>query len=325
MNGQGRSSSVDPLTRFLARTFTHVDLGKKALERSERASLGVLEAWVSILGNTGAFLVKIFVGITINSISLIVDAFHTLSDVATSVIVLLGFRIGAKPADEDHPYGHGRAETIGTFAIALLLIVGALEFLWSSVQRFLSGISPTYTLYAVIIMLVSALFKEWMARFSLKLGGVVRSQALVADAWHHRSDAIASCLVVVALAGEGAGFGGLDAVFGVAIAVLIAKVGYDLLRGSYFVLMDRVGPRDLVQAIRTAALSVPGVLEVHKIHMRSYGSYHSVELHVLVEETENVVEAHAIAHKVKDKLEGGIEGVEQVLVHVEPHEMSSKD
>jgi cation diffusion facilitator family transporter len=322
---KNRSSSADPLTRFLARAFTHVDLDKKAFEKSERASLGILEAWVSIVGNAGLFLLKIFIGLAINSISLIVDAFHTLSDVATSVIVLFGFRVGAKPADEDHPYGHGKAEIIGTFAIALLLVVVALEFLWSSVQRLISGVTPSYALYAVIVMLFSTLFKEWMARFSFKLGGAVRSQALVADAWHHRSDAVASALVVVALVGVNVGYGGLDALFGVVIALLIGKVGYDLLRGSYFVLMDRVGPRDLVQDIRSTALSVPGVIDVHKIHVRSYGSYHNVELHVLVEETENVVEAHAIAHKVKDKIEGGVEDVEQVLVHIEPHEMVGKD
>lgn len=322
---QNRSASVDPLTRFLARTLVHVDPGKGALQASERTSLGVLEAWLSIAGNIGLFLVKIVVGLIINSISLIVDAFHTLSDVATSGIVLFGFKVGTKPADEDHPYGHGRAETIGTFAIALLLIVVALEFLWSSVQRLISGVLPSFAIYAVILMLLSAVFKEWMAYFSFKLGGVVHSQALVADAWHHRSDAVASALVAVALLGVNAGYGGLDAVFGVAIALLIAKVGYDLLRGSYFVLMDRVGPTDLVQAIRRVALGVPGVMSVHKIRVRSYGSYHNVELHVLVEETDSIVKAHAIAHQVKAKIESDVEGVQQALVHVEPHEMSDKD
>lgn len=193
---------------------------------------GYLEGWVSIAGNSTLFLFKYFAGLSLGSISLIADAFHSLSDVFTSVVVILGFKLGSKPADKEHPYGHGRIEQIATLIIALLLLIVAYDLVRSSFERLINPHKVEFNLGVFVLLIISGIFKEWMARFSIYLGKRFDAIPLIADAWHHRSDAIATLLVAIGLLGSKLGFYRLDGILGVLVSLLIAWVGVELLKSA---------------------------------------------------------------------------------------------
>ncbi|UCD13825.1 MAG: cation transporter, partial [Thermoplasmatales archaeon] len=183
-----------------------------------RAKYGYLEATVSILGNTLLFFLKLLLGLFINSIALIADGVHSLSDVSTSGVVIFGFRIAKKQPDKEHPYGHGRAEYIATLIIATLLIITGFGFIQQSIERIIDPQNITHQEYAIIIsviVMVSAVLKELMARFSFAISKRIKSDVLRADAWHHRSDAISSIGVAISIIVSRYGFPILDPIFGI--------------------------------------------------------------------------------------------------------------
>ena len=272
------------------------------MDQKTRAKYGYLEAWVSIAGNTALFFVKVTIGFAINSISLIADAFHTLSDVLTSVMVLVGFMVAKLPADEHHPYGHGRMENIATLIIAVLLGTVGYEFGKESIQRLIHPAEVKGTLIAIIVLFVSAVSKEWMARFSLALGKKINSQALYADAWHHRSDAIASALIPIAIVAAKFKIYWLDAIFGLGVSVLIGYTGFEIAWSTIDKLLGHAPDKELVDRIKKCASSVPGVRGVHGIAVHNYGDNNSISMHIEVDEKININKAHEIATKVEEKV-----------------------
>ena len=285
-----------------------------------RLRYGTLEAWVSIVGNTLMAAVKFVLGWWINSVALIADAGHTLSDTLTSVVVLVGFRTARRPVDREHPHGHGRMESIATLIIATLLAVVGIEFLIQSVKRLITPAPMTVSYLAVVIMLLSALAKEWMARFSIDLGKRIRSSALKADAWHHRSDAVASFLVALAIIGVACGYTRLDGVFGVAVSLLILYTGIDLIRSSASYLIGESPDEQTLAEVRHAAQSVPGVVSLHDIELHDYGEHKDVSLHIEVHAATSVIQAHEIAHAVEDAVNRRLHV--STVVHVDPlHEV----
>jgi len=164
-----------------------------------RSRYGALEGWTSIVVNTLLFGVKISVGLLINSIALIADAVHTIADTATSIVVIVGFRVARKPSDREHPFGHGRMESIAALVVALLLFEASFELLRSSVRSTLEPSSATASIGVIVLIIGTIAIKELLARFAYALGDIIDSQALRADALHHRSDVVATALAVVAL------------------------------------------------------------------------------------------------------------------------------
>jgi divalent metal cation (Fe/Co/Zn/Cd) transporter len=169
------------------------------LDPAIRTQYAYLEAWVSIVGNVALSAVKVAFGLLLNSISLLADAAHTAADVLTSVVVLVGFRLAKAPADEKHPFGHGRAEFLSSLVIAALLVYVGVEFGITSFRRLATGSAVRGNLLVAAVMVAGAIVKEWMTRFASYLGARANAQALIGDAWHHRTDAIASVLVAVAI------------------------------------------------------------------------------------------------------------------------------
>lgn len=282
-----------------------------------RKSVGYLEALVSIGGNAGLFIVKLLFGLSLGSVALVADAFHSLSDVLTSVVVLLGFKWGDKPADHEHPFGHGRVEQIATFVIALILFLAVYDLGRDSLERILHPVAMESNLWAVAFMGFSALFKEWMARFSIFLGKKIDSQALIADAWHHRSDAIASLLVGVGLVLVRFGVYALDGYLGLFVVVLLAWVGVELVRDSVSFLIGQAPSQEFMEKLRTVVLSVPGVLNFHDVLVHDYQNQKVISLHIEVNEDLTAREAHEIALQVQDELKAKL-GDSQVVVHVDP-------
>lgn len=290
------------------------------MDQKTRAKYGFLEAWVSIVGNTGLFVAKAAIGFSINSISLIADAFHTLSDVLTSVVVLIGFMITRIPADEHHPYGHGRVEPIATLIIAILLAVVGYEFGKESIARFAHPVEVKGTLLAIVAMLASAAGKEWMARFSFSLGKKINSAALYADGWHHRSDAVASALIPIALFGAMFKIYWLDTVFGLGVSALILYTAFSIAYPTIDKLMGHIPDKEFLDKIEKSARSVSDVKGVHDIAVHDYGNHNAISMHIEVDGNMNVARAHEIATIVEDRISMDTRGA--VTVHVEIKEKS---
>lgn len=281
-----------------------------------------LEAWVSIIGNTALFIIKIILGLITNSISLLADSVHTLSDVLTSVVVLIGFKISGKPADEEHPFGHGRMETIATLIIAVLLLVVGFNFCHASIKRLIHPPVVVGTFFAAWVMVISAIAKEWMARFSFDLGKKIESSTLMADAWHHRSDAVASILVVIAIIAAHFGYFRLDAVFGVMVSLLILWVGLKFLKTSTSYLIGEVPKVEFIEKIRSLTLEIPEIKGVHDILVHNYGERSIISLHIEVAKNLSLEQAHSLASTVENKIASSLDA--SVVTHVDLRQKAKK-
>lgn len=282
-----------------------------------RKKIGYLEALISIVGNVLLFLVKLLLGLSFHSVALVADAFHSLSDVLTSVVVLLGLRWGDKPADREHPFGHGRMEQIATLIIALILLLVVYDLGSESVRRILYPIPVEPNSWIAVFMVVSGFFKEWMARFSIFLGKKIDSQTLIADAWHHRSDAIASIVVGIGFFMVRFGVYFLDGVLGLLVVVFVAWVGIELLRESISFLIGKAPDKEFMEKLRTIIFSVPGVLSFHDVLVHDYQHQKVISLHIEVQENLTAREAHQIALEVQDRVKEKL-GNSKISVHIDP-------
>lgn len=283
----------------------------------ERKAIGYLEGWISIIGNILLFILKFFSGIYLNSISLIADAFHSLSDVLTSIVVILGFKLGGKPADSKHPFGHGRIEQIATLIIAFMLLIISYDLGRSSFERIIKPQRVSFNVLITVLMFISALFKEWMARFSIFLGEKINSSTLIADAWHHRSDAFASGLVAIGLIIINFGVYRIDGIMGLIVSLLLLWVSVDLIKNSSSFLIGEAPTQDIINKLKNIIFSIPGVLDYHDISIHDYQSNKIITLHIVVDNNISAKDAHEIALKVQDSIKENIQG-SQVIVHIDP-------
>lgn len=304
--------STDLFLRWFVKDYQQIE--KPAV----RKQYGLLEGWFSIVLNVILFFIKLFFGLTINSVSLLADAFHTLADVITSAIVIISFWIAGKPKDKEHPYGHGRAEQIATLIIAVLLAMVGVEFLQQSFRRLLSPGVVEYSLAVMIVLLVSALLKEWMYRFAKDLGQRINSPALLGDAWHHRTDAFASLGIGVGLIGVFFGYTKVDAILGILVSGLIIYTAYEIGRDCANRLLGENPCPDLVREITQSVLQVDGVLGIHRIAIHEYGEEKYITAHIEVDPGLNLIEAHEISHLVEDTI--GEKFKAHMSVHVDPQE-----
>lgn len=289
-----------------------------------RKRIGYLEAWVSIIGNVLLFLLKLLIGVAINSLSLIADAFHSLSDVLTSIVVLIGFKFGEKPADKEHPFGHGRIEIIATLIIAFLLIVVTYDLGKSAVLRIISPQKVKFSSIAIIFMMASAGFKEWMASFSIFLGKKINASSLIADAWHHRSDAIASLLVGLGLIFMRFNLYLIDGILALGVAILIGWIAVRLIITSSSTLIGEAPDSELISKISQISLSVPGVLNIHDIYVHDYNTNKVISLHVEVNDNLLADVAHEIATTVEEKIKEKTHAY-NVTAHIDPKERKGID
>ncbi len=291
-----------------------------------RGHVGMLEGWVSILGNFILFVIKLIFGWMINSIALIADAFHTLSDVGTSIVVIFGFKVAQKPADKEHPFGHGRAETIATLTIAILMAVVAFEFMKGAVDRlFFSDtdidVSKLDWLFIGVVTL-TAVGKAWMAHFAYQLGDLIDSDALRGDAVHHKSDVYTTILVIVALIGAYYGVPYVDGIMGVGVSVMILYAAYDIAREAIDDLLGKPATLEFIQEISDLATSVPGARQVHDVVVHNYGDQSFISLHVEIDEATSPLVAHHIVDNVEHKLAHELNA--QVVTHTDPVAVSGK-
>jgi cation diffusion facilitator family transporter len=267
----------------------------------QRQKVAYLEAFVSIMINITLAVIKGVFGLMLNSISLIADAVHTASDVLTSVVVVLGFKLSAAPPDEKHPHGHGRIEFIASLIISLMLIGVGIKFGVDSYHRYLENTPVKGSYLVVAVMIAAALIKEWMSRFSIDLGNRISSSALIADAWHHRTDAIASILVAIAILASQFGYYRVDAILGFAVSALIIWTGIEIFNDSTSKLIGECDDTQ-IEKINNLALGVFGVKSCHDIAVHDYGANKVVSLHIEVQGTMMLYQAHEIARQVEETI-----------------------
>jgi cation diffusion facilitator family transporter len=278
----------------------------------------------SVVGGVSNLLLaagKILVGWLGQSHALIADGLHSLSDLLSDVLVwLAGHKAGQAP-DREHPYGHGRFETVATLVLGLLLLLVALGIAWdASVRLFQPAALLAPTPITLLAAALSILIKEGLYWYTRAHGQRVRSDLLLANAWHHRSDAISSIVVLIGIAGTLAGLAYLDAVASVIIAVMIAKIGWELGAAATRELVDTGLSAERLQAISQVIRRSTGVRDVHMLRTRTLAGNAAADVHVLVDRDISVSEGHAISVLVEQRLKQAIERMSDVTVHIDPED-----
>lgn len=283
--------------------------------------IAIQTVYFSILGNLILAAIKAITGVLGNSYALIADAIESGTDVLSSLLVLIGLNYSTRPPDANHPYGHGKAEALSTFAVVGFLIVSATIIVYQSILNIMTPHeSPeTFTLYVLAGIVI---YKEIAFRFVNKKGKQINSTSLSADAWHHRSDAITSLLAFVGISVAlifGEGFESADDWAALIASGFIIFNAYLIFRPVLGELMDEHLYDDLVAQIRSIALGVENVKGTEKCMVRKLGMYYLVDLHVRVDGNMTVIESHSLAHRLKDVIRENIPEVEDVLIHIEPY------
>lgn len=282
--------------------------------------LGYFQGWLSAIINTALFAVKYWIGNRLDSVSMVADAWHTLSDTLASLVVVVGFWVASWPADRKHPFGHGRADSIAAIVIATLLALIGMQFLIESVSRLWHGQAAAFSVFAIVVFASSVVIKEALAQFSFWAGRRAKSQSLKADAWHHRSDAIASGLIVVGALVSlkfGSVLWWVDGILGLGVSLLLLYAAYDILRGSSGPLLGEYTDPETQQQITAVVREyVPNPAGLHHLHLHRYGGHTEATLHVRLPADMAVREAHAVATAVEVAIRTRLQM--EATVHIEP-------
>ena len=288
-----------------------------------RNKYGRVEGWVSIVSNFLLFVFKLIIGLLINSIALIADSIHSLSDVSTSIVVIIGYKISDKPADRHHPFGHQRAEYITSLVIAIILGIAGFEFITSSVDRITNPEVQKVTIGVILFVILTILMKTWLGAFANYLGKKINSSALRAEALHHYTDTISSILVLAAIIGSGLGYPFLDGVGGIGVGVLLIWAGFSIARESADSLIGTSPSPKFVKKIQDISMNVDKVLNTHEIVVHSYGDKHFISLHVEVNQNLGIMKIHDVGDKVKAVLREKLDAY--ATVHVDPIDIDSQE
>ena len=266
-------------------------------------------------------IAKITVGFFARSHALIADGVHSLSDLATDAVVLYAAKHGSRGADEDHPYGHRRIETMATVGLGIVLIATAVGISADAIRRLLNPeLLLVPGLWALVIAIASIVTKEAVYHYTIRAARKHRSAILRANAWHSRTDALSSVIVMVGITGTMVGLPYLDAIAAIGVALMIAKIGWDFGWQSVRELIDTALDPDRVDAIRHTIEAVDGVEALHLLRSRRMGGDALVDVHIQVDPTLSVSEGHQISETVRAQLIDEIEEVSDVMVHIDPED-----
>jgi cation diffusion facilitator family transporter len=277
-------------------------------------------AIVGIVASAVLATLNIVVGLMSHSTSVVATGVEFAGDVLASTIVLIGMIVAVKPADENHPYGHGRVETLSAFMVGVILLAGGIGICWNSLQA-VGVVHAPPGRAAIIVLLVAIVVRGAMSVTKFRVGRRIQSASLVADAWNDTVDILAAiaALTAVGLAMyDQARFRAADHYGGFAVGLIVILTGVRVLRDASFELMDTMPGDERIGSIRTAAAAVEGVLGVDKVHARKTGFRYHVDLHIEVDPSMTVAASHVVAGRVRTCLRDQLSWVADVLVHVEP-------
>ncbi len=293
----------------------------EALDAEQIARMKSRVTYVGAAVNVFLSVIKISIGIIGQSAALIADGIHSLSDLLSDLFVIVAIKMGSREADFDHPYGHRRYETLATVLLGLGLMVISGGIAWDVVDRMEHPekllIPDQHTL---AVALVSILANEWLYHYTKRIGQKTRSKLLMANAWHHRSDAISSVVVLFGIAAVLWGYHYADAIAAIIVSLMVAKIGFDLVMESINELVDTALPEERVKEIRKAIKTTDGVREIHLLRTRQMGEDAYVDAHIVVDPRITVSEGHQIGDAVRDRLKQEFDDIQDVLVHVDPED-----
>lgn len=286
----------------------------------DREKTATRATYFSIAGNTCLALIKWLAGYFGNSYALIADAIESTADIFSSILVLVGIRYSNKPADEDHPYGHGRIEPLVTFVVVGFLIVSATIIAYESIQNIQTPHEGPKS-FTLIVLGGIILWKEISYQWVIRRAKQTESTSLKADAWHHRSDAITSVAAFIGISVAlimGKGYESADDWAALFAAFIILYNSYRILKPALGEIMDKDMYGDMVEEINAYAKTVDGVIDTEKCFIRKTGMTYYVDLHIVVDKDITVKEGHEIAHRLKDHLKDRMPEIADILIHVEP-------
>lgn len=296
---------------------------RKFNSRTPEEALAYRVSVITIAVNTGLSLLKLIAGLLASSGAMISDAVHSASDVFSTFIVIIGVKISNRKSDSDHEYGHERLECIASIILAVILLLTGIGIGIDGLEKIAGGHYGDLRVPGVLALaaaVLSVAVKEWMFRYTRSAAEQIRSGALLADAWHHRSDALSSVGAFVGILGARAGFPVLDPVASVLICLFIAKAAYDIFKDAVDKLVDKSCDEATEEQMRAAILSVDGVLGVDRLQTRLFGSKMYVDIEIAADGSQTLYQSHHIAEQVHDKIEREYPLVKHCMVHVNPAE-----
>ena len=269
-----------------------------------------------LLLNLMVAFAKIIYGTLTNTLSMVADGYHSLFDGVSNVIGLAGIFIAARPPDKDHPYGHAKYETVASVLIALLLIFVGFEIFRNSLDRFLIKSVPEVTVVSFIVIFGTMLINYLVTRYEYREGTALRSQVLISDSMHTKSDIYVSLSVIVSLIAIKLGFPIMDPIIALVISFVIFRAGYRIMKESSRALLDmsRIEEQEICELV----MGIEGVQGCHKIRTRGSMGDIRVDMHLLVRSDMPLEDAHLVSHKVSKKLKGEYKDISDVVVHLEP-------
>ncbi len=288
-------------------------------DKAQRYRAGRLATWVGIIGNVLLTLFKGVVGIVSGSIALIADAFHSLSDVMSSLVVLGGLKYSQLPADANHHYGHAKAESIAAKIVAIMLMAAAAGIAWTAYQVILKGQINIPTTAALWAAAVSIVVKEGMYHYTIRVGRRINSVAVKADAWHHRTDALSSIAALAGIGGALLGYPFLDPVAGIIVALMIAWAAVGIYWSAIKDLMDQAPKQEMMIDIEKTTAAIPGIMEVQEVKGRLHGPVVYIDMKISVPRDITVEQGHQLANQAKQIIIAQHPEVEEVLIHVNPY------
>ncbi len=278
---------------------------------------------VTVVGAVVNFILAIFkiiIGTTGHSHALIVDGIHSFSDLLSDGLVVFAAKHGNQTPDDDHPYGHARIETAFAAVLGGILIAVGIGIVIDAVERLTSGHVLTPESITIWVALLSVLSKEVLYRYTMIYANRFNSSLLKANAWHHRSDAVSSIVVLVGIAGSIAGFPYLDAAAAVIVSMMVAKIGWEIAKESIEQLVDKGLDPDKVESISAHIAEIPGVKRLHMLRTRQMGAEALLDVHVEVAPHLSVSEGHRIGDEVSKELTREFSDISQVLIHIDPED-----
>lgn len=286
-----------------------------SIQNNQRFRQGTTLALIVLIANTLLAIVKYWIGLRLDSVAILAEAWHGLSDSLTTIIVLAGFRIASKPPDKEHPFGHGRMEVISSLIIAIILALVAFNFFIDSTNRLVERQSIEYNQTALIIFIISMAVKEFMAQISIRIGKKIKSDALITDGWHHRSDAFASLIVIIGIF-LNPYFWWIDGAMGIIISLIIAKISYEILRDTVSRLIGEEPGEEFNRELEKIVQdNTTKNVRLHHIHLHRYGNHRELIFHIILPEEMKLGHAHQIATQLEEKINNKMDV--ETTIHLE--------
>ncbi|SHI79969.1 cation diffusion facilitator family transporter [Lutispora thermophila] len=302
-------------TDFLIKTF--VRDYKNTATREVRQRYAYLSGITGIISNIILFLLKLSIGLYLNSIAVMADAFNNLSDVGSSVVTIFGFMMSGKPADKEHPFGHGRFEYIAAMVVSLMVIVVGFEFVQSSIKKIVNPEALRFSIFTFILLLASIIVKVWLALFNRKIGRTIGSKVMEATAFDSLSDVAATSVVALSLMASKWITIPIDGYVGLAVSIFILYNGYNLIKDTLNPLLGEAPDEGLVKAIMDKTLSYEGVIGIHDLIVHNYGPGRIVaSIHAEMPYSMDIMEAHDIIDRAEKEISEEL-GL-HLVIHMDP-------